>query len=73
MEFAPGGELFDYIVAKKRFLIDKIKFLNSTKVELNSVFSVFRVREDEACKFFQQILGGIEYIHKLNIVHRYQI
>ena len=29
-----------------------------------------RIPEDEACKIFQQIVGGIEYIHKLNIVHR---
>ena len=39
-----------------------------------SVFIVFfliiRVKEKEACKFFQQIIGGIEYIHKLGIVHR---
>jgi 5'-AMP-activated protein kinase catalytic alpha subunit len=29
-----------------------------------------RLKEKEACKFFHQILAGIEYIHKLNIVHR---
>ena len=29
-----------------------------------------RVKEEEARKLFQQILSGIEYIHKLNIVHR---
>jgi 5'-AMP-activated protein kinase, catalytic alpha subunit len=46
MEYASGGELFDYIVAHTR------------------------VKEKEACRFFQQILSGVEYIHKLNIVHR---
>lgn len=46
MEFASGGELFDYIV-------------KSVKVE-----------EDEACRFFQQILSGVEYISQLKIVHR---
>ena len=46
MEYANGGELFDYIVANKR------------------------IKEREACKVFQQILNGVEYIHKLNIVHR---
>jgi serine/threonine protein kinase len=46
MEYASGGELFEYIVSNNR------------------------VKEKEACKFFQQIIGGIEYIHKLNIVHR---
>ena len=29
-----------------------------------------KVREYEACKFFQQLLDGIEYVHQLNIVHR---
>lgn len=46
MEFAEGGELFDYIVAKQR------------------------LREREACKFFQHLINAIEYIHKLNICHR---
>ena len=46
MEFASGGELFDYIVKKTR------------------------IPEKEACKFFQQIIAGVEYIHSLNIVHR---
>ncbi len=30
-----------------------------------------RIKEKEACRFFQQIISGIEYVHKLNIVHRY--
>lgn len=46
MEYANGGELFDYIVKKHK------------------------IEENEACKFFQQIISGIEYIHKLKIVHR---
>ena len=46
MEYASGGELFDYIVKKTR------------------------IPEKEACKFFQQIIAGVEYIHSLNIVHR---
>jgi 5'-AMP-activated protein kinase catalytic alpha subunit len=46
MEFASGGELFDYIVANTR------------------------VKERVACKFFQQILAGVDYIGKLGIVHR---
>ena len=45
MEFASGGELFDYIVANTR------------------------VKERVACKFFQQILAGVDYIGKLGIVH----
>jgi len=47
MEYASGGELFDYIVSHQR------------------------VKEPDSCRFFQQIIAGIEYLHKLNIVHRY--
>lgn len=39
MEYASGGELFDYIVKRKR------------------------LKENEACKFFQQIVSGVDYIH----------
>ncbi|CDW82045.1 protein kinase domain containing protein [Stylonychia lemnae] len=46
MEYASGGELFDYIVANTR------------------------LKEEEACKYFQQIIAGVDYIHQLNIVHR---
>ena len=46
MEYANGGELFDYIVANTR------------------------VKEPEACSFFQQIIAGVEYIHQLGVVHR---
>lgn len=46
MEYAPGGELFDYIVKKKK------------------------LDENEAINFMQQILSGVQYIHKNGIVHR---
>ena len=29
-----------------------------------------KLKEEEACKFFQQILSSIEYLHELGIVHR---
>jgi 5'-AMP-activated protein kinase catalytic alpha subunit len=29
-----------------------------------------RIKELEACKFFQQIIAGVEYIHQMKIVHR---
>lgn len=29
-----------------------------------------RVREKEAARFLQQILSGVEYLHKLNVCHR---
>ncbi|CAE7943615.1 KIN10 [Symbiodinium necroappetens] len=46
MEYCPGGELFDYIVAQGR------------------------VKEREACRFFHQIMAGVEQIHRMNVVHR---
>ena len=46
MEYASGGELFDYIVKRKR------------------------LQEEEACRFVQQIVSGVEYIHKVKICHR---
>eukprot|EP00826_Nyctotherus_ovalis_P055925 TRINITY_DN7481_c0_g1_i10.p1 TRINITY_DN7481_c0_g1~~TRINITY_DN7481_c0_g1_i10.p1 ORF type:complete len:412 (-),score=73.96 TRINITY_DN7481_c0_g1_i10:876-2111(-) len=29
-----------------------------------------RLEETEACRYFRQIIGGIEYLHKLRIAHR---
>lgn len=34
---------------------------------------MYRVEEKEASKFFHQIIAGVEYIHKLKIVHRFVI
>ncbi len=41
-----NGELFDYIVKKKR------------------------LKEDEACRLFHQLIDGIEHIHKIGVMHR---
>ena len=46
MEYCKGGELFDYIVKKKK------------------------LKEPEACIFFQQIINGVEYLHNEGIIHR---
>jgi len=46
MEYASGGELFEYIVKRKK------------------------LKEQEAVRFFQQIISGIEYIHRSGICHR---
>ena len=46
LEYCKGGELFDYIVKKKR------------------------LKEPEACIFFQQIINGVEYLHKQGMNHR---
>ena len=45
-EYCSGGELFDYIISKKKLL------------------------ESEACKIFQQIIAGVEYLHSMKVVHR---
>lgn len=58
MEFADGGELFDYIVSNKRWFA---KF---------SSIKNFRIADKDASRIFWQITSGIEYLHKLNIVHR---
>ena len=46
MEYASGGELFDFIVAHQR------------------------LKERLAVKYFQELIAGVEYIHKLHICHR---
>jgi 5'-AMP-activated protein kinase catalytic alpha subunit len=46
MEYASGGELFEYIVNNER------------------------VKEPEAAQFFNQIINGVTYLHKMGIVHR---
>ena len=46
MEYAPGGELFEYIVQNSR------------------------LEEKEACRFYHQLISGIEYIHSQHVVHR---
>ena len=46
MEYASGGELFDYIVARSK------------------------LKEPQACVFFQQLLAGVEYLAQIKVVHR---
>ena len=45
-EYCSGGELFEYIVNKRKLY------------------------EVEACRIFQQLISGLEYLHKQRIVHR---
>ena len=40
---------------------------NTSKASLTKVQ---RLKDKEACKYFQQIISGIEYLEKMNIVHR---
>jgi 5'-AMP-activated protein kinase, catalytic alpha subunit len=46
MEYANGGELFDYIVSKGK------------------------LKETLACRIFQQILTGLDYLHSIGVAHR---
>ena len=46
IEFCPKGELFDYIVKRKK------------------------LSEFTACKLFQHLIDGVDYLHSNNIVHR---
>eukprot|EP00117_Sycon_ciliatum_P026173 scpid32178/ scgid21544/ Maternal embryonic leucine zipper kinase len=46
LEFAPGGELFDYIVAQDR------------------------LKEQEARKFFRQVISAVAYVHSKGYAHR---
>lgn len=48
MEYAQGGELFDYIVKKQRYAATLFHYLL-----IISVFLAFRVPEKESCKYFQ--------------------
>ncbi|MEW5304040.1 MAG: hypothetical protein WDW38_003165 [Sanguina aurantia] len=46
MEFAPGGDMFEYVVRKNG------------------------LKEDEARWFFQQLIVGLDYCHRMGVVNR---
>ncbi len=64
MEYAPGGELFDYIVAKDRLKAWSWDHCESF-VHVDSNF-----QEDEAREFFRQIISSVAYMHHVGYVHR---
>ena len=63
MEYA-GEELFNYIVAKGKGGVSWAILI------LLSKLTPIQMREDEARRFFQQIIGAMEYCHRHQIVHR---
>lgn len=65
IEYA-GRELFNYIVEKGR-----VKYLFFfLYMEIRELIIFFKMAEDDARRFFQQIICAVEYCHRHKIVHR---
>jgi serine/threonine protein kinase len=83
MEIVTGGELFDKIVRRFFYLYICFKDQNSLyqHCSLNSHFVAFvvinliqarngRLKEDEARKYFQQLICAVDYCHSRGVCHR---
>jgi carbon catabolite-derepressing protein kinase len=64
MEYA-GEELFNYIVQKGKGGVSHLLAFVS-----GGYIADDQMGEDEARRFFQQMIGAIEYCHRHHIVHR---
>jgi 5'-AMP-activated protein kinase, catalytic alpha subunit len=61
-------QLYEIIETPKHlFLV--MEFMERGEL-FDHIVSKKRMGEEEACKVFEQIISGIEYIHRLRIVHR---
>ena len=61
-------QLFEIIeTPKKLYLI--MEYVSGGEL-FDYIVKKQKLKEQEACKFFQQIICGIEYLHELGIVHR---
>jgi len=61
-------QLFEIIETPKQlFLI--MEFVSGGEL-FDYIVKKQKLKEAEACKFFQQIICGVEYLHQLGIVHR---
>jgi 5'-AMP-activated protein kinase catalytic alpha subunit len=61
-------QLYEIIeTPKKLYLI--MEFASGGEL-FDHIVKLGKVEEHEACRFFQQIISGVEYISKLGIVHR---
>lgn len=83
MEYA-GEELFNYIVQKGKHGVSVIYLRDGYQCSLiplggrvfslssckHNVLTKIQMTEDEARRFFQQMISAIEYCHKHHIVHR---
>ena len=66
------GELFDYIVKRGRvglFAPSSNSMLSESSF-ITSIDYVHQMPENEARRFFQQIICAVEYCHQFKIVHR---
>ena len=59
-----------YSIIETDTVIYLIKEYCSGRELSNYIINHTKVDEKEICKFFQQIISGIEYIHKMGIAHR---
>ena len=61
-------QLYDVVETKEQLLL---VMEYASKGELfNYIVAKERLPEAEACKFFHQILSGVEYLHKAAVAHR---
>ena len=61
-------QLYD-IVETKNILFLITEYISKGEL-FDHIVSKQRLPEEEACKFFQEIISGIEYLHKLSVTHR---
>jgi len=61
-------QLYDIIETKKQLFLIMEYAMNGELFDY--IVKKQKLSEKEACRFFQEILSGIAYIHKLAIVHR---
>ena len=57
------------IIESPKYLFLVMEYMESGEL-FDHIVSQKRIKEDEAYKMFEQIISGIEYIHRLRIVHR---
>ena len=61
-------QLFD-IMESKRNLYFVLEYCKGGEL-FDYIVKNKRLKEPEACNFFQQIINGVEYLHKQGIIHR---
>lgn len=59
-----------YQVIQTNKLIYIVMEYSQGKDLFNYIVSNKKIKEDEACHYFQQIIDGVDYCHKLKICHR---